>query len=154
MLDDQCKAPGTTDKTFASSLYKKCKNHTRFECDSRQVGANLFGIRHYAGLVEYQTEGFMEKNRDELPREAQDLLMSSSKKFVRHLAEMLGASDDSKGRKSLRASTRNQRQTVGGQFCSQLLSLRQKIDMTSPHYVRLVQSSILIYLFPLSIIIC
>jgi len=77
ILDDQCRAPGTTDKTFSTDLYKKCTGHARFQADFRQVGSRLFGIFHYAGVVEYDTEGFVEKNRDEVPREATELLQSS-----------------------------------------------------------------------------
>ena len=82
ILDDQCRAPGTTDKTFANDLYGKCTGHSRFEADFRQVGGRKFGVIHYAGVVEYGTEGFVEKNRDELPKESTEILMSSTNPFV------------------------------------------------------------------------
>jgi len=117
----------------SDDLYQKLTNKPRFEANFRQVGARQFGVYHYAGLVEYETDGFVEKNKDELPREATDLLMSSSSAFVRELAAIISSSSSSSvaptrgGKKSV---------TVGGHFASQLQSLRAKIELTSPHYVR------------------
>jgi len=133
ILDDQCRAPGTTDKTFCNDLYQKLSRHSRFQADFRQVGAKKFAIIHYAGTVEYSSEGFVEKNRDELPKEATDLLLSSSNKFVKHLADILnGLAVSTNG---TQRGNRN-RSTVGGQFSRQLHELRKKIDETAPHYVR------------------
>lgn len=140
ILDDQCRAPGTTDKTFCIDLYKKCTGHSRFEADFRQVGAQKFGVKHYAGPVEYDTEGFVDKNRDELPKEACDLLLSSEKDMIQQLAMIICdpntalASIDKK--RSLSPMRNNTKVTVGGQFSRQLHELRAKIDLTSPHYVR------------------
>lgn len=150
ILDDQCRAPGTTDKTFSTDLYKKCTGHARFQADFRQVGSRLFGIFHYAGVVEYDTEGFVEKNRDEVPREATELLQSSCSDFVKLLGEIISigsvptaptAKDHrvSSGSSVCSVTSRSaprQALTVGSQFAQQLTELRQKIDSTCPHYVR------------------
>ena len=140
ILDDQCRAPGTTDKTFINDLYQKVSRHKRFEADYRQVGARKFAIIHYAGTVEYESEGFVEKNRDELPKEATELLLSSSNKFVKSLAEIISgdsasAAKDTKRSPAARPGPKS-KSTVGGQFSIQLQELRQKIDLTTPHYIR------------------
>eukprot|EP00986_Skeletonema_menzelii_P016754 scaffold15769_cov135-Skeletonema_menzelii.AAC.3 len=133
ILDDQCRAPGTTDKTFANDLYQKLQGKPRFEANFRQVGARQFGVFHYAGLVEYETDGFVEKNRDELPKEASDVLLSSSSDFVKELASIIQSSSAQDKPTSGRAK---KNATVGGHFAKQLQELRVKIDLTSPHYVR------------------
>lgn len=135
ILDDQCRAPGTTDKTFANDIYQKLTGKPRFEANFRQVGARQFGVFHYAGLVEYDTDGFVEKNRDELPREATELLLSSSSGFVKELAEIISSSAAPEPAKGARAGPKKS-VTVGGHFSKQLAELRAKIDLTSPHYVR------------------
>mmetsp|Transcript_1151 Transcript_1151/g.1867 ORF Transcript_1151/g.1867 Transcript_1151/m.1867 type:complete len:1659 (-) Transcript_1151:525-5501(-) len=142
ILDDQCRAPGTTDKTFCIDLYKKCTGHTRFEADYRQVGAQLFGVNHYAGPVEYDTLGFVQKNKDDLPKEATDLLFGSTKEIVQDLATILsdpaagGADTRSRSISPTRPGAKSVKVTVGSQFSRQLRDLRSKIDLTSPHYVR------------------
>lgn len=117
-------------------MYQKLTNKPRFEANFRQVGARQFGVFHYAGLVEYDTDGFVEKNKDELPREATDLLLSSSSAFVKELAAIISASSAPEPAKPVRAGGKKKTKTVGGHFASQLQSLRAKIDLTSPHYVR------------------
>ncbi|EED86775.1 predicted protein, partial [Thalassiosira pseudonana CCMP1335] len=137
ILDDQCRAPGTTDKTFANDLYQKLTGKPRFEANFRQVGARQFGVFHYAGLVEYDTDGFVEKNKDELPREAADLLLSSSSSFVKELASIISSAASPEPTKSARnVAGAKKSVTVGGHFSKQLQELRAKIDLTSPHYVR------------------
>ena len=138
MLHDQCRTPGASDKTFALAMYEKCSTHNRFEADRRQVAEQLFAIQHYAGFVEYDIKGFVEKNRDELPKSGKDLLISSNKAFVKTLAEILQSNSSTNDTKKM-MSPRNgkaKRPTVGIQFSSQLHSLRRRIDDTSPHYIR------------------
>lgn len=89
----------------------------------------------FIGLVEYDTDGFVEKNRDELPREATDLLLSSSSSFVTELAAIISSSAAPEAAKSSRAGPKKS-VTVGAHFSKQLTELRAKIDLTSPHYVR------------------
>lgn len=147
ILDDQCRAPGTSDKSFALDLYKKCQGQPRFGASRKQTATLHFSVNHYAGPVEYTTAGFTEKNRDELPKEAIELLAHSMNPFVRTLAGILddcsnapppesnGGATPYKFRRSDSTSVVS-RTTVGGQFRRQLKELRAKIDLTSPHYVR------------------
>ena len=95
------------------------------------MGKALFGIYHYAGPVEYMTEGFLEKNKDEMPKQATDLLLSSTNGFVKKLA----ISMEPPAEKSTTGRPKK-KQTVGGQFVGQLKELRNRIDKTHPHYVR------------------
>jgi myosin-5 len=149
VLHDQCRMPRASDKSFAHCMYEKCSNHTRFEADSRQRAEQMFAVHHYAGVVEYDVDGFVEKNRDELPKNGLNLMLSSTNGFVRTLAQILvprssiissPLSPSSKGGKQ---TSGTQRPTVGVQFSSQLHDLRRKIDSTSPHYIRCLKPNTL-----------
>lgn len=137
ILHDQCRTPGASDKSFSMLMYEKCTPHSRFEADPRMVAEKLFAIHHYAGLVEYSVDGFMEKNKDELPKSSAELLLSSSNKFVKIIAnEMVHPSSAPTPAKKQLSSPRgssSQRPTLGIQFSAQLHDLRKKIDDTSPH---------------------
>ena len=149
VLDEQSRLPRCTDATFAQAVYDKCSEHPRFEVTKAQQADLTFSIHHYAGLVEYDTINFLEKNKDELPKETTELLKSSSNPFLaslgRSLSEMSGSSSSvlssnnsrSRGRRQLhRSSSSLLRESVGSQFSSQLRQLRTRIETTSPHYVR------------------
>jgi myosin-5 len=141
ILDDQCRAPGTSDRSFALDVYNKCKRHVRFSANRKQTAILQFCVNHYAGPVEYTTSGFVEKNRDELPKEATELLQNSFNPFIRLLSNMMengdrSASSNANVKSRVKASSSFGRATVGGQFRRQLKRLREKIDVMSPHYVR------------------
>jgi len=153
ILDDQCRAPGTNDGSFALDVYRKSASSQRFRANRKQQSRHQFEICHYAGPVEYTAEGFVEKNRDELPKESLELLATSERDFVRILADILSGTDASSSSNNNNpnssfsaggpirlnradSSLASSGKTVGGQFRRQLKELRQKIDQTSPHYVR------------------
>jgi myosin-5 len=144
ILDDQCRAPGTSDRSLALDIYNKCKSHPRFSANRKQTAALQFCVHHYAGPVEYSTDGFVEKNRDELPKEATQLLRNSLNPFIQLLshiienstAESSSSSSSNAPHKLRRQESTFGRATVGGQFRRQLKCLREKIDRMSPHYVR------------------
>ena len=125
---------GGTDKSFSNDLYRKCTDHPRFSASKLQVGSRKFELNHYAGAVVYETDGLVEKNKDEFPREASDLLESSTKALIKDLGVMISTSSattlSSRERKSQRTTT------VSGQFVTQLRTLRERIMSTSPHYIR------------------
>jgi len=135
ILDDQCRAPGTSDRSFALDIFNKCKSHARFSANRKQTALLQFCVNHYAGPVEYTSYGFIEKNRDELPKEATELLQSSFNPFIQMLSSMMENSTTERSTSTIIKSKRAMT-TVGGQFRRQLKRLREKIDVMSPHYVR------------------
>ncbi|MGK3741378.1 MAG: myosin-5 [Bacillariaceae sp.] len=151
ILDENCRLASCTDTTFCRAIYEKCKNHPRFSATQSQKADFEFSIEHYAGTVTYDSANFLEKNKDELPKETTELLASSSVRFLAYLGETLNIEDEptSASAKSFAsrdgtsgANNRRRnnssilRTTVGSQFSQQLRELRDRIDSTSPHYVR------------------
>ena len=131
ILTDQCRAPRTNDSTFLEAIYKQCGKHERFINSALHKGKGQFIISHYAGAVAYDSENFLEKNKDETPRGASQLLESSSKSFVQLLGKItMGDPNASQGKSS------KKRPTLGSQFSKQLTELRSRIDLTKPHYIR------------------
>ena len=142
ILDEQCMLSQYTDQSFISCVYDNCmvdEDDNPFQADSRQVANGLFSIQHYAGHVEYDSCGFLEKNKDELPKETIDFLLSSTNNFLLILAKIMDS--DSVKLKNNR-NDRNYRQSslrrisVSYQFSTQLKQLRGRIELTTPHYIR------------------
>mmetsp|Transcript_17909 Transcript_17909/g.38715 ORF Transcript_17909/g.38715 Transcript_17909/m.38715 type:complete len:1701 (+) Transcript_17909:29-5131(+) len=145
-LDEQCKlGMRCNDRTFVAAVYKKCMSTSnRFDANKKQQSQGKFSIHHYAGIVEYDTNGFMEKNKDELPKGASDLLASSTFPLISELAYILKDNEASppvssgdRGHAPMkRSSSTLARTTVSGQFTSQLKGLRSRVELTEPHYIR------------------
>jgi len=140
ILNEQSFLQRCTHISFSSALYEKCSDHPRFSATSSQRISGNFSIEHYAGIVEYSTSSFLEKNKDELPKEAAELLKSSSMEFMVSLGGLLGVQGESKRKtktgKMMRSGNSLVKESVGSQFSAQLHSLRAKIENTNPHYVR------------------
>eukprot|EP00569_Conticribra_weissflogii_P007783 CAMPEP_0171338772 /NCGR_PEP_ID=MMETSP0878-20121228/7528_1 /TAXON_ID=67004 /ORGANISM="Thalassiosira weissflogii, Strain CCMP1336" /LENGTH=2045 /DNA_ID=CAMNT_0011840587 /DNA_START=10 /DNA_END=6147 /DNA_ORIENTATION=+ len=144
ILDEQCRLPRCTDKTFSSAVYDKCENNMNFAASRMQKSEGRFVIIHYAGEVEYVTNGFVLKNKDELPKGASELLASSKKSLVAELSKILcgnavlqaGTLIGEARAQMKRSSSSITHSTVCSQFASQLSDLRARIDGTEPHYIR------------------
>jgi myosin-5 len=165
ILDEQCRLATCTDASFCRAVHDKCKDHPRFTFSMAQRSNLTFSIQHYAGHVTYDARNFLEKNKDELPKETTVLLTSSSVPFLAYLGELLSESQTETatsnmgrspsptssvssytearngispmGKKQFhRGSSSIIRESVGGQFSRQLRELRRRIDATTPHYVR------------------
>ena len=130
ILSDHSRTARGSDKTFAEALYSRCEKNPRFKAPALVKGKKQFIVEHYAGPVVYHYEGFVEKNKDEVPRGASNLLEGSTIGFVQLLGQ-IGATPT-----SATTGRASKRPTAGGQFTRQLGELRKRIDMTSPHYIR------------------
>ncbi|KAI3667969.1 hypothetical protein L6452_43040 [Arctium lappa] len=127
LLDEACMFPRSTHETFAQKLYQTFKNHKRFT--KPKLARSDFTICHYAGDVTYQTELFLDKNKDYVIAEHQALLSASTCSFVSSLFPT--SSEDSS--KSSKFSS------IGSRFKQQLQQLLETLSSTEPHYIRCVK---------------
>lgn len=129
LLDEQCIVPRSTDEKFTRYLYAKCDKDTRFSATSAQRVDHKFSIEHYAGPVEYSTDSWLEKNKDQLPASSANLLKEADFDLLANIRQFI-RSEGKEGRGSVATKS------VGAQFSTQLAQLRSRIDATVPHYIR------------------
>lgn len=86
--------PKSTHDTFATKLYQNLTSHKRFS--KPKISRTDFTIQHYAGEVTYQTEMFLEKNKDFVVVEHQNLLVESEDPFISALFAAPPGSDKAK----------------------------------------------------------
>ncbi|XP_073106123.1 myosin-8 isoform X2 [Elaeis guineensis] len=127
LLDEACMLPRSTHETFAQKLYQSFKNHKRFS--KPKLSPSDFTISHYAGDVTYQTELFLDKNKDYVVAEHQALLNVSKCSFVSGLFPPF-SEDSSKSSKF---------SSIGSRFKQQLQALLETLSATEPHYIRCVK---------------
>ncbi|KOM29980.1 hypothetical protein LR48_Vigan845s000800 [Vigna angularis] len=127
LLDEACMFPKSTHETFANKLYQTFKNHKRFI--KPKLSRTDFTIAHYAGEVLYQSEQFLDKNKDYVVPEHQDLLSASKCSFVSGLFPPLPEETSKSSKFS----------SIGSRFKLQLQSLMDTLNSTEPHYIRCVK---------------
>ncbi|KAJ9700868.1 hypothetical protein PVL29_006277 [Vitis rotundifolia] len=127
LLDEACMFPRSTHETFSQKLYQTFKSHKRFS--KPKLSPTDFTIYHYAGDVTYQTELFLDKNKDYVVAEHQSLLSASRCSFVADLFPPLPEESSKTSKFS----------SIGSQFKQQLQSLLETLSATEPHYVRCVK---------------
>lgn len=128
LLDEACMFPKSTHVTFATKMFRNFSSHPRLE--KTKFSETDFTISHYAGKVTYQTDSFLEKNRDYIVAEHCNLLSSSRCPFVSGLFTSLPE-------ESLRSSYKFS--SVASRFKQQLQALMETLSSTEPHYVRCVK---------------
>ncbi|XP_047164405.1 myosin-11-like [Vigna umbellata] len=127
LLDEACMFPKSTHETFSNKLYQTFKNHKRFV--KPKLSRTNFIISHYAGEVHYQSDQFLDKNKDYVVAEHQDLLSASNCPFVAGLFPPLPEETSKSSKFS----------SIGSRFKLQLQQLMETLSSTQPHYVRCVK---------------
>ncbi|XP_024911236.1 unconventional myosin-Va isoform X6 [Cynoglossus semilaevis] len=154
LLDEECKMPRGSDDSWAQKLYNThLKTCSLFQ--KPRMSNRAFIIQHFADKVEYQCEGFLEKNKDTV-NEEQINVLKASKKFDL-LVELFqdeekatsptGQVPGTGGRTRLSIkpdkgrdkSSKEHKKTVGCQFRNSLQMLMETLNATTPHYVRCIK---------------
>ncbi|GAB2262831.1 hypothetical protein Droror1_Dr00003828 [Drosera rotundifolia] len=127
LLDEACMFPKSTHETFSQKLYQTFTKNKRFI--KPKLSRTDFTVAHYAGEVLYQSDLFLDKNKDYVVPEHQDLLGASKCPFV---AGLFPPVPEEKTKSSKFSS-------IGSRFKMQLQQLMDTLNSTEPHYVRCVK---------------
>ncbi|OCB91229.1 nonmuscle myosin heavy chain b [Sanghuangporus baumii] len=153
-LDEECIMPKANDSTFTQKLHQLWSGelqhgevtHSGREKYTPTRFEQGFIIKHYAGDVEYRTEGWLEKNKDPLNDNLTRLLASSDEPYVARLfadyAEALPANGSLRGLDGTFGKKRTVKKgafrTVAQRHKEQLASLMNQLKATQPHFVRCI----------------
>lgn len=135
MIDDECRLPKASDERLAGRMYKSYENNSRFTATAPHKRDYKFCINHYAGSVVYSTITFVDKNRDELPKEASNLLGKSCNSLISGIFALKQSNGKTLTNNKAVVPTAASA-SVGTQFKEQLHKLMEKIYTTMPHYIR------------------
>ncbi|KXG33241.1 myosin-17 isoform X2 [Sorghum bicolor] len=126
LLDEACMFPKSTHETLSQKLYEKFKNHKRFT--KPKLSRTAFTIQHYAGDVTYQSDQFLDKNKDYVVAEHQELLNASKCSFVSGLFPP-----------ATEENTKSSKSSIATRFKVQLHELMETLSSTEPHYIRCIK---------------
>ncbi|KAL5231801.1 hypothetical protein ABZP36_030577 [Zizania latifolia] len=138
LLDEESTFPNATDLTFANKLKQHLNNNSCF----RGERGKAFAVRHYAGEVAYDTSGFLEKNRDLLHMDSIQLLAKCKSSLPQIFAyKMLSQSDNPVPVPNRSTVADSQKLSVAMKFKGQLFQLMQRLESTTPHFIRCIKSN-------------
>ena len=150
LLDEESRLPMGSDEQFVTKLHHNFANDKSKYYKKPRFGKSAFTVCHYAVDVTYESDGFIEKNRDTVPDEHMEVLRLSSNAF---LGEVLEAASVVREKESATASiaktvpapgrrmgvAANRKPTLGGIFKLSLIELMHTINSTEVHYIRCIK---------------
>uniref|UniRef100_A0A3P8ZLA6 Myosin VIIAb n=1 Tax=Esox lucius TaxID=8010 RepID=A0A3P8ZLA6_ESOLU len=139
LIDEESKFPKGTDATMLYKLNSQHKLNTNYHPPKNTYGTQ-FGIQHFAGVVYYETKGFLEKNRDSLHTDIIQLVHSSKNKFIKQIfqADVAMVRDNvwlSQGADE----TLKRSPTLSSQFKRSLELLMRTLNVCQPFFVRCIK---------------
>lgn len=147
LLDEESRLPMGSDESFVTKLHHNFSNEKHSFYKKPRFGKSAFTVCHYAVDVTYESDGFIEKNRDTVPDEHLEVLRNSSSEF---LIEVLESSATVRDRDNAavmpksngvarKGAAATRKPTLGGIFKSSLIQLMDTINNTEVHYIRCIK---------------
>ncbi|KAK8199579.1 class V myosin-like protein [Phyllosticta capitalensis] len=150
LLDEESRLPMGSDEQFVTKLHHNFSGDKHKFYKKPRFGKSAFTVCHYAVDVTYESEGFIEKNRDTVPDEHMEVLRASSNKFLTEVLDSATAirERETAGGSSAKPGTAvsagrrvavNRKPTLGGIFKASLIELMSTINSTDVHYIRCIK---------------
>ena len=150
LLDEESRLPMGSDEQFVTKLHHNYAADKNKFYKKPRFGKSAFTVCHYAIDVTYESDGFIDKNRDTVPDEHMTVLRASSNQF---LGEVLDAASVVREKDTAAAASSavkpvagrrigvaiNRKPTLGGIFRSSLIELMHTINSTDVHYIRCIK---------------
>ncbi|XP_073072085.1 unconventional myosin-VIIa isoform X5 [Manis javanica] len=147
LIDEESKFPKGTDTTMLHKLNSKHKLNSNY-VSPKNNHETQFGINHFAGVVYYESRGFLEKNRDTLHGDIIQLVHSSRNKFIKQIFQadvamfLCGYSSGTLRQSAAStkgAETRKRSPTLSSQFKRSLELLMRTLGACQPFFVRCIK---------------
>ncbi|XP_055338515.1 unconventional myosin-Id-like [Paramacrobiotus metropolitanus] len=137
LMDEACLNVGNpTDQTFLEAMDKKFTKHPHYASrqttpqDKSLIHHQQFRIKHYAGDVTYNIEGFLDKNRDPIFQDFKRVLFNSTDPFIKEMWPEGAAHKSTVTKRPITTATA---------FKTSMAALVQKLQSKEPHYIRCIK---------------
>ncbi|XP_070250128.1 myosin-1 [Myotis yumanensis] len=145
ILEEECMFPKATDTSFKNKLYEqhlgKSNNFQKPKVVKGKVEAH-FSLVHYAGTVDYNIAGWLDKNKDPLNETVLGLYQKCSLKVLAYLFSGAAAAAEAEANAAAGKKAAKKKgssfQTVSALFRENLNKLMSNLRSTHPHFVRCI----------------
>lgn len=150
LLDEESRLPMGSDEQFVMKLHQNYGQDKHKFFKKPRFGKSAFTVCHYAIDVTYESEGFIDKNRDTVPDEHMAVLRATSNQFLKSVLSAAAAVREKDVASASSSSVKpaggrkigvavNRKPTLGGIFRSSLIELMHTINGTDVHYIRCIK---------------
>ncbi|KAK5582398.1 hypothetical protein RB653_003981 [Dictyostelium firmibasis] len=129
LLDDECMMPKGSETTLLEKYNKQYHNTNQYY--QRTLAKGTLGIKHFAGDVIYQTDSWLEKNRDSVSSEVEQLLSSSSNNLVKSLFNLKENNSNSNIYKSNDSNNHSPSQSTAASITAKASPPRERFNSGS-----------------------
>uniref|UniRef100_U3IHW3 Myosin X n=1 Tax=Anas platyrhynchos platyrhynchos TaxID=8840 RepID=U3IHW3_ANAPP len=137
LINEESHFPQATDSTLLEKLNIQHANNPFYV--KPRVAAHNFGVKHYAGEVQYDVRGILEKNRDTFRDDLLNLLRESSLDFIYDLFEHVSSRNN---QDTLKCGSKHRKPTVSLQFKESLHSLMATLSSSNPFFIRCIKPNV------------
>lgn len=127
ILDDTCATMSAKSEGADEDFHRKMESQVGMNPHYQKVSSG-FTIKHYAGNVLYDIDGFCEKNRDVLFVDIIEVMQSSSSAFIRSLFPDM-----------IQTGAKSRPTTAGSKIKAQANDLVTTLMKCVPHYIRCIK---------------
>lgn len=156
LLDEESRLPAGTDQSWIQKMYQQLdKPPTNAVFKKPRFGGDKFVVAHYAIDVEYDAEGFIEKNRDTVSDGHLETLKKSTNERLNEIIATVEQqnAEVQKQKEAEAAKTKpkfgrvgglnlgggSKKPTLGSIFKKSLIDLMATINGTNVHYIRCIK---------------
>ncbi|RHZ39536.1 hypothetical protein DYB26_003052 [Aphanomyces astaci] len=129
LLDSESRTQKPTDDKWNAALHKTHVGHGHFLAPHEKDKKFVFIIKHFATMVTYTVGNFIDKNNDTIPKDLEDLVLSSSSELM---AQIYKAGVDG-------GVAAFKKPSVSFKFCDQMQTLVDTLNATRCNFVRCVK---------------
>uniref|UniRef100_A0A8C2VTT0 Myosin-7 n=1 Tax=Chinchilla lanigera TaxID=34839 RepID=A0A8C2VTT0_CHILA len=141
ILEEECMFPKATDMTFKAKLFDNHLGKSANFQKPRNIKGRPeahFSLIHYAGTVDYNILGWLQKNKDPLNETVVALYQKSSLKLLSTLFANYAGADAPVEKGKGKAKKGSSFQTVSALHRENLNKLMTNLRSTHPHFVRCI----------------
>ncbi|RLV94737.1 Myosin-2 [Spathaspora sp. JA1] len=149
LLDEESRLPAGNDESWIEKMYHNLnKEPTNKVFKKPRFGQTKFIVSHYALDVSYDSEGFIEKNRDTVGEGHLDVMKNTTNPLLQDILRIVeknnaaataltasSSADSTRGP----AKTAVKKVTLGSMFKNSLIDLMKTIHSTNVHYIRCIK---------------
>ncbi|KDO24461.1 hypothetical protein SPRG_20866 [Saprolegnia parasitica CBS 223.65] len=130
LLDAEARTQKPSDDKWNATLHKTHAGHAHFLAPHEKDKKFVFLIKHFATMVPYTIGNFIDKNNDTIPKDLEDLVLSSTSALMAQIY---------KDGADLSAGSSLKKPSVSNKFCDQMHALVDTLNATRCNFIRCVK---------------